>query len=172
MINKVVSNIIRFIALIIVQVIILNNIQLNGFINPYMYILFIMMLPFETPGWLLLLLSFVTGLTVDMFSNTLGMHAAACVFLGFCRPRVISFISPREGYETEAKPSLVDMGIRWFISYTIMMTFIHHFVLFYIEAFRFKEFFETFARVFLSSALTITLIILSQYLFTRSKAPK
>src|ERR1035438_10242339 len=92
MINKVVRNIIRFLVLILVQVIVLNNIQLNGFINPYIYILFIM-LPFETPGWLLLVLSLVTGLTVDMFSNTLGMHAAACVFLGFCRPRIISFIS-------------------------------------------------------------------------------
>src|ERR1035437_4647576 len=172
MINKVISNIIRFIVLVLAQVVILNNIQLNGFINPYMYILFILMLPFETPGWLLLLLSFVMGLTVDMFSNTLGMHAAASVFLGFCRPRIIGFISPREGYETESQPTMVDMGIRWFLFYTIMMTFLHHFALFYIEAFRFKEFFETFSRVFLSSALTNTLIILSQYLFTRSKAPK
>ena len=172
MINKVVRNIIRFLVLILVQVIVLNNIQLNGFINPYIYILFIMMLPFETPGWLLLVLSLVTGLTVDMFSNTLGMHAAACVFLGFCRPRIISFISPREGYETESQPTLVDMGLRWYLTYTIMMTFLHHLVLFYIEAFRFKEFFETFIRAFLSSSLTITIIILSQYLFTKSKVPK
>jgi len=172
MINKVVSNIIRFIILVLVQVIILNNIQLNGFINPYMYILFILLLPFETPGWLLLLLSFLIGLTVDMFSNTLGMHAAASVFLGFCRPRIISFISPRDGYETESQPNLRDMGIRWFLSYTIMMVFIHHFALFYIEAFSFHEFFQTFIRVFLSSTLTITLIILSEYLFTRTKTPK
>jgi cell shape-determining protein MreD len=172
MINKIVTNLIRFIILVLVQVVILNNIQLNGYINPYMYILFIMLLPFETPGWLLLLLSFIIGLTVDMFSNTVGMHAAASVFLGFCRPKIISFISPREGYETESNPTLKDMGIRWFLSYTIMMVLIHHFVLFYTEAFRFKEFFETFLRVILSSSLTIMLIILSEYLFFRNKTPR
>jgi hypothetical protein len=169
MINQIVSNLIRFIVLVLVQVLILNNVQLNGYINPFMYILFIMLLPIETPGWLLLLLSLAMGLTIDMFSNTLGMHAAACVFIGYLRPRIIRSISPRDGYESEANPNVTDMGFRWFISYTIIMVLLHHFVLFFIEAFSFVEFFSTLFRVILSSILTILLIIISQYLFTSNK---
>ena len=112
------------------------------------------------------------GLTVDMFSNTLGMHAAASLVLGYIRPRIIKFISPRDGYESEANPNLSDMGPRWFISFTIIMVLLHHFTLFFIEAFSFSEFLSTFLRAFLSSCLTIVLIIISQYLFTRNKAEK
>jgi hypothetical protein len=172
MINKITANIIRFFVLVLVQVIVLNNVQLNGFINPFIYILFIMMLPFETPGWLLLLLSLIIGITVDMFSNTLGMHASASVFLAYCRPRIISFISPRDGYDIESQPSLIDMGFRWFLSYTIMMVLIHHIILFFIEDWSFRDFFETLFRVILSSSLTIVIIIITQYLFTRNKSPK
>ena|ERR1035438_7108812 len=169
MINQILTNLLRFVVLVLLQVLILNNVQLNGYINPFMYVLFIMLLPIETPGWLLLLLSLAIGLTIDMFSNTLGMHAAASVFIGYLRPRIIRSISPRDGYETEAKLTAADMGLRWFISYTIVMVLLHHFMLFFIEAFSFSEFFGTMARVLMSSALTITLIIISQYLFTRNK---
>lgn len=170
MINQIVSNLIRFIVLVLVQVLILNNVQLNGYINPFMYILFIMLLPIETPGWLLLLLSLAMGLTIDMFSNTLGMHAAASVFIGYLRPRIIRSIAPRDGYESETNLNVSGMGLRWFISYTIIMVLLHHSVLFFIEAFSFVEFFSTMFRVILSSTLTILLIIISQYLFTRNKA--
>ncbi len=172
MINQVVSNFIRFLALVLVQVLILNNVQLNGYLNPFMYVLFIMLLPFETPGWVLLVASFGIGITVDMFSNTLGMHAAASVFLGYVRPRIIKFISPRDGYESEAVPSLKHMGLRWFLSYTIIMVLLHHFVLFFIEAFSFGEFFGTMLRVILSSSLTVVLILISQYLFIRNTTDK
>lgn len=79
----VVTNIFRFIALVLIQVLIMNKVNFYGFLNPYIYILFILLLPFETPGWLLLVLSFSMGLTVDLFSGTLGLHAASSVFAGF-----------------------------------------------------------------------------------------
>ena len=79
--NQILKNIIRFVVLVFIQVAILNNIQISGFINPYMYVLFILLLPFETPNWILLVLSFFLGLSIDIFSNTLGMHASASVFM-------------------------------------------------------------------------------------------
>ena len=172
MINQIISNIIRFFILVFVQIVILNNIQVSGFINPFLYVMFILLLPFETPGWLLLLLSFFMGLSIDMFSNTMGMHAAASVALAYFRPKVIRVISPRDGYETESKPTVVDMGFRWFFIYTIILVFIHHLILFFIESFSFHEFFSTLGRVLLSSVFTIALIILSEYLFTRTKTKK
>ena len=83
----------RFFFLVFFQVLILNNIQLGGYINPYFYIYFILLLPFETPRWLLLILSFLLGLTIDVFVNTPGVNAAACVLMAFARPFVITSIS-------------------------------------------------------------------------------
>ena len=73
----VLKNIFRFIILVLVQVLVLNNIQFLGYINPYIYILFILSLPVRTPRWASLLLAFVLGLTIDIFANTPGMHASA-----------------------------------------------------------------------------------------------
>lgn len=159
----------RFIILVLLQIIVLNNIQLNGFINPYLYVLFILMLPVKMPKLVLLLVSFLCGLTIDIFSNTMGMHAAAATFLAFCRPAVLRVISPREGYEAEATPSVKDMSFNWFLLYAGVLIFLHHLVLFYLEVFRFGEFFYTLVRVLASSLATLALVIMTQFLFTKSR---
>lgn len=159
--------IINFIVLAFIQVFILNNIQLGGFVNPYLYILFILILPFETPKWLLLVLGFFLGLTIDLFANTIGMHASATVFMAFLRPYVLELISPRDGYESETLPQLRFYGASWFIRYASILVFSHHLFLFYIEVFKFSNFFTTFVRVILNSIFTIILILISQYFFRK-----
>jgi rod shape-determining protein MreD len=165
----IIKNIFRFFLLIFIQILVLNNIQLNGFINPYLYVLFILMLPFETPKWLVMIFSFLIGLSVDIFSDSPGMHAAASTFMAFCRPMVLKIIQPRDGYEFTLKPTISQMGISWFLTYSSILVFLHHLVYFYIEIFRFNEFFAIFTRVILSSIFTLLLIIFSQLLFTKPK---
>ena len=169
MINNILKHSVRFVFLVLLQVLILNNIQLNGFINPYLYILFIIMLPFEIPVWLLMLLAFVMGISIDMFLNTMGIHAAACVFMAYTRSYVLNFFSPRDGYESNTEPSLEYWGLTWFLSYSSIMVCLHHVVFFFIEAFRLTEFFSTFFRVIVSSVFTILLIIISQYVAFKGK---
>ncbi|MBL7914856.1 MAG: hypothetical protein BWY67_01690 [Bacteroidetes bacterium ADurb.Bin397] len=165
MITELLVFLFRFLILILVQVVVLNNVQFSGFINPFVYIMFIMMLPVRMPKTFLLLAAFLTGLVVDVFSNTMGMHAAACVFMAYVRPTVLRIMAPRDGYETESSPSVKELGFTWFLIYAATLTFIHHFILFYIEVFRFSEFFTTFLRVLLSSVATLLTIMISQYLF-------
>lgn len=165
MITELLVFLFRFLILILVQVVVLNNVQFSGFINPFVYIMFIMMLPVRMPKAFLLLAAFLTGLVVDVFSNTMGMHAAACVFMAYVRPTVLRIMAPRDGYETESSPSVKELGFTWFLIYAATLTFIHHFILFYIEVFRFSEFFTTFLRVLLSSVATLLTIMISQYLF-------
>jgi hypothetical protein len=154
----------NFIFLILLQVLILNNIQFSGYINPYLYVLFIILLPFETPKWLILVLGFLLGFSIDLFSNTIGMHTFATVLIAFLRPYILKFIAPREGYETGTRPNLKFFGFEWFFKYAIILVLIHHFSLFFIEAFTFHQFFATLLRVILSSMFTLLLIVLSQYL--------
>lgn len=169
MLNIIVKSISRFVFLVLLQVLIIKNIELGRFINPFIYVLFILMLPFETPKGVLLLSSFLLGITIDMFYDTAGMHAAACVFMAFSRPAILKIFSPRDGYEAETKPTMKYLGASWFLSYSSILIFLHHFVLFYIEIFRFSEFFSTLFRVIVSSFFTLVLVVISQYFFYRKK---
>lgn len=168
MIVKIVKNAVRFLFLVAIQVLVLNHIQWSGYINPYIYILFILMLPLETPKWLLLLLGLVTGLVIDMFGNSGGMHAAATVFVAFARPGILRLIAPRDGYETESSLSPQVMGFKWFFTYVSILVTLHHLVYFYVEVFRFSEFFITFFKAILNSIISVSIILLGQYLFGRS----
>lgn len=162
--NQIVKNIVRFVVLVFIQVAILNNIQINGFLNPYMYILFILLLPFETPSWLLLVLSFFLGLSVDIFSNTLGMHASASVFMAYLRPYILNYLSVRDGYEQGTTPSIQHYGFGWFFRYCMILVIAHHSFLFFIEVFSFTNVSETVVRIIFSTFFTLTLLITSQYL--------
>lgn len=155
---------IQFILLVAIQVLVLNNIQFSGYINPYLYIIFILWLPFETPNWLLLSIAFVLGLSVDIFSDTLGMHTSACLFMAFCRPFILNRIAPRDGYDSNQNPSIQDFGIAWFVGYASILCLLHHLFLFTVEIFRFSDYFSTLGRALASSFISILLIVLTQFL--------
>ena len=169
MINEIPKNIFRFFFLVLLQVLIIKNIELGRFINPFLYVLFILMLPLNTPNWLALIISFLLGLTVDMFYDTMGMHAAACVFMAYARSGVLKLFSPRDGYEFGTQPTIQYLGLPWFLSYAGILILLHHCVLFFIEVFRFSEFFSTLARIILSSLFTFMLVVTSQFFFYRKK---
>lgn len=157
-----------FVVLVLVQVLILNNIQFSGFVNPYVYVLFILLLPFTTPGYMLLLLSFLLGLSVDVFNNTPGVHAGASVLLGFLRPGIAELISSREMIEKGNSPNMKQLGFASFLKYTIIAVFIHHLFLFYAEAFSFDGFFHTLLRCILSTAFSVVLILASQFILFKN----
>ena len=163
MINSIIRYIIIFIILVLFQVLLFNNIQFSGYINPYVYIMLILLLPVDISAWLLLLISFFTGLTVDFFTGTLGMHTSATVLSGFLRPYILRLVSPRDGYESSVIPSMEIYGFRWFLFYTLIMVFVHHFALFYLEVFRFTDFFRTLLRVLFSTLFSVTFILLAEY---------
>lgn len=159
---------IRFILLVLIQVLILNEIQFGGLVNPFLYIYFILLLPVDFSPNGGLLLGFLLGLIVDMFDHTLGMHTIATVFLAYARPYVLQYMSPRDGYEFSRTLGIKQMGWLWFLTYALIMVFLHHFVLFFIESFRMSGFWFTIGKAIGSSALTLSLIVVVQLLFTGS----
>ena len=163
MINSILRFCLIFILLMLLQVLLFNNIQFSGYVNPYVYIMFILLLPIDIPSWLLLLLSFATGLLIDFFSGSPGMHSSATVLAGFVRPYVLRIVAPRDGYESGSDPSMLIYGFRWFFFYTLLIVLVHHTALFYLEVFRFADFFRTMLRVILSSLFSISFILLIEY---------
>jgi rod shape-determining protein MreD len=164
MINRILRFGLIFIILILLQVLLFNNIQFSGYVNPYIYILIVLLLPVEIPAYLLLMISFFAGLIMDLFMGTPGMHTAATVLAGFFRPYALRLISPRDGYEANSNPSMSVYGFKWFFIYTVVIVLVHHTALFYLEVFRFTDFLRTFLRVLLSSLFSITFILLIEYI--------
>ncbi len=167
MISIYLKNIVRFVTVVLLQVLIINNIEVNGYLVPYFYVIFILLMPFEVPGWLLLTMAFVLGLTIDMFMSTPGIHASATVFMAFLRPFVLKNISPREGYETGTFPRVHYYGIFWFAKYAFLLVLAHHLFLFLVEMFRFSDLPQILLRTILSSILTTLLILISQFFIYR-----
>jgi len=167
--NLYFKNILRFFLLILMQVLVFDNMQIGGYINPYIYVLFILLIPFETPQWLLLISAFLLGFGVDLFSDTMGMHTAASVFMAFCRPGILRMVFSSKDYEIGITPGIKDLGIEWFLKYSLILVFLHHLVFFYLEVFSFHEFFYTFARIILSTLTSVVFIIIEQYLFYSKK---
>ncbi|NQV51763.1 MAG: hypothetical protein HQ500_01190 [Flavobacteriales bacterium] len=165
--RELISHIIRFILLIVVQVFLLNNVHFSGMINPYIYIYFLLVLPVDFSPNAGLFLAFVLGLTIDLFSHTLGMHTIASVFFAYGRPYVLRYMAPRDGYEFTRTISIRQMGWLWFLTFSTIMIFLHHFVLFFIETFRMSGLGFTFGKSIGSTAITLFLIVVVQLLFTR-----
>jgi rod shape-determining protein MreD len=167
MIKPFINSIFFFVVLIVLQVFVFNSIQFSGLINPYFYVIYILLLPFETPGWILLISSFFLGFFVDTFCNTLGLHTAACTFMAVLRPSVLKSFSPRDGYEPGTLPRLSYYGFTWFLKYTLLLVLAHHIILFYFEIFRLSDFLSTLLRVLLSTLFTTAIIVLSQFFIFR-----
>lgn len=170
--NIIYKNILRFLLLFLLQIYVFNNIELFGYLNPYVYVLFILLLPLETPRMMLLVSAFIMGFSIDYFSNTIGLNMAACVLVAYLRPGLIRALSSKSEQDPGMQIGIRDFGFRWFFTYTSILVIIHHLVLFYLEIFRFNEFFDTLKRSLFSALFTIIIIIISQFLFFRPKKLK
>lgn len=167
--RSVFVNIFRFLALLFIQIVLLKNAGYYNLAIPFLYILFILLLPFKTPNILLFPLAFITGLTVDVFYDTPGINAAACTLLAFVRIIFINITVQQEGFDNEPVPNMSNMGFRWFFFYAVVLTFFHHVTLFLLETFSFAEIQYTLVRVVLSTLLTVFLILLYELIFFKKK---
>lgn len=165
--NGILRYSVGFFILIVLQLLIFNNIEFSGYINPYIYVMFILILPAAIPSWVLLLLSFMTGFVIDLFSGTMGVHAFATVMAGFVRPWALSLNISAEAAEPEMSPSSYRNGLRWFLIYTIAVVMVHHLALFFVEHFSFRSFGHTLLRVILSTAATTFFIVLFDFIRSR-----
>lgn len=155
----------RFIALVLLQVIILNNINFLGYINPYAYILFILLYPIDNNRLLFIFLGFLLGLTVDMFSDSGGVHAAATVIIAYVRPLILKSTFGMMYEHQTVKISNSDFGQR--LVYFASMVLLHHIVLFSLEIFNISNFLLIIKKSLFSSIFTVILCFLITILFSR-----
>lgn len=159
----------KFVLLVLLQILVVNSIELNAYINPYIYISFILLLPVTIKPWISLVIAFLCGAVIDTFSSTPGLHIAATLLLAFVRVHYLRFSTTKEDIEGRIRPSMSKKGVVWFIFYCFVLTFVHHTFLFFLEIYGFSEFLNTLMRITLSSLVTSMLIIIGQLLFYNIK---
>ena len=160
-------NIVRFVVLVLLQVLVLNQLNLGGYINPYIYVLFILLLPVDISKSQLLLMAFLIGITIDFFGNTLGLHAAATVFMAFIRPGIINLFFSNIEFNAREEPGLQRLKFAGFFRYAFVLVFVHNFTLFMLEIFTFNDFIFTLYRIMINTLITLLLIFISIFLFTK-----
>lgn len=164
--NNVFSfNVLRFFILVLVQVLICNHINFMGYINPYIYILLIILYPTKNNRAVFIILSFLLGLIIDLFLDTGGIHAAACVFIAYARPVVLrsTFGVLYENYAI--KFNTVEFGEK--LTYITILTLLHHIILFYLEIFSISKILLVLQKTLFSSIFTILLCVLITIIFSR-----
>jgi hypothetical protein len=154
---------ITFVLYLILQILVIRNFVLFDVAFCFIYIACILLLPNEiAPTWVIVV-SFLIGLLVDIFYNTAGVHASACVLIGFLRTYIIKFLFPTKGLDTEIIISLKDMGGERFVRYVAILTFVHHTMLFFVEAGGFQFFLITLLKIICSVIFTTFMIVILQY---------
>ncbi len=163
--SKIISNITRFIVLIFLQVLLLNNINFAGYINPYLYVLFILLFPFTGNQSLFLFLAFLLGISIDIFEDSGGINAAACLVAAYVRPFLLRFSFGISYDHQNINLAATPFGAK--LSYVFLMVIIHHFVLFSLEMFSPNHIILILKKTLFSSIFTVILVFLSLTLFSK-----
>jgi hypothetical protein len=163
-------NTIRLAVFILIQVYVLNKIpHLHRFITPYLYYLFILWLPFSISRIGLLIVGFITGLALDYFMMTPGLHAAACVLIAYVRPFIINILTPKDtaGFNYR-EPSPKAMGWTPYAVYVLILTVLHHGYMVFLEWLDFGSFLDFIIKVVATTGISMLLIVTVELLFPRS----
>lgn len=166
--NKSIQHSIWFVVLVLLQVSIFNSINLFGYINPYIYVVFVIYYPLKKERGTFLLLSFLLGLCIDFFSDSGGVNAAATLFIAYTRIALLRTILRRSDLD------FISFNIRSIsfgksFTYILTLTFVHHFVLFSLDYFSFNEFGSIINKTILTTLLTVSIIFISIILFTKKR---
>ncbi|MCU0345575.1 MAG: hypothetical protein MUC59_01445 [Saprospiraceae bacterium] len=171
--NTIVTNILRFVGLVLLQGLVFKNIGVGWETFPYLHIIvfpiFILLLPLRTPKTLVIFLGFVIGLSVDFLYDTLGVHASAAVFTGFVRSLVLRMFEPRGGYNMAYSPTIARMGLGWFLQYSSILMFTHIFFYYSVEAFTFVYIVDILIKTFVSFFASMVFIMIFQLLLNQNE---
>jgi len=170
--SNTIRNIVKFIVLLFIQVILLKNLDLgfgNWWLTPFIFILFVLELPVRINQSLLLLIAFGLGLFLDVFYDTLGLHASASLFAAFIRIYILKTVVPKEGFDPYGSPGIQTLGFIKYTFYISIVLFSYHLWFFILEAFSFSSLLLRLSQSLLSTIVAIGIALLIQYIFIVKK---
>lgn len=157
----------QFIAYVLAQALVFNQLEIDYGIQFMIYPLYIFLLPYDLNIFLSMLIAFVFGLSIDIISNTFGLHASSALLIAYLRPYFFKMFEIRDGYDPGMELSTKNMEFRWILSVHGLLLLIHHFWFFLIEIFKFNEMWFVFQKTILSMPISLGICLLIQSIFLR-----
>ncbi len=167
MIKSIIRYFIAPVLLILLQVLVLNHVHLFNRFTPQFYLLIIILLPFETPRWAMLFYGFFLGLTIDVFTDSLGLHTISTLFAAYIRHFILQVLAPRDGYDPGMLPRAKTFGFPWFIKFAFAVTLLHHLVLYIFEVFKFSGIGTILIYTIVGTLFTTLTLVISQLFIFR-----
>jgi hypothetical protein len=158
---------IAFFLFLLVQVLLFKNVVLFHTAFCFLYVVYLLTFPVETNPLIMMLIAFAMGLGVDIFYDSMGLHAMSSVFMVYVRGYWLTRITPQGGYDRNSLPTLAMNGTQWFIVYALPLVFLHHTVLFFAEVGGVTYFWFTLFKVLMSTLFTMVAIVISEMIFSR-----
>jgi rod shape-determining protein MreD len=166
MLRNFIVHILILVLFVILQAVLFGNMHLSSLqLIPTVFILAILLLPFEFPNWLILIIAFFSGLALDIFNDTLGVNTASVTLMAYVRPFILSTLAPYDGYENGTLPRLSYYGFPWVIKYNLMSVFVFSFAYYFLISFSFTYFLQDLLKIFLGSLYTLIIVLLMQFAF-------
>ncbi|MDR1671234.1 MAG: rod shape-determining protein MreD [Alistipes sp.] len=158
------------VAVVVAQLFVFDSIRVSIWFSPLAYIAFVALLPIATRPVAVLLLGFLTGLFIDFFEGTGGVHTAAALVTAYMRPWIMAITLGRETVEVEtAMPSIKLLGRAKFLRYTALLTLVHCLAFFSLEALTWENYYLVLVRVAVSAVFTLLSVWMLSMLFTVKK---
>lgn len=158
-----------FVGLLFLQVVVLSNLNASKYVFPFVYVLFLFVLPKSIPRWMLLLVGFILGSVVDLYLHSYGTHAFSCTVVAFVRPFLLATVAPKDFSSDEGAITVYDIGFQKYLLYTGVLLLIHHVFVFLIDELRVGDVFTFIKQVFVSTLVSMFLILCMQYIFNKKK---
>ena len=156
-------------AYILIQVFVLNEVVFSSYIIPFLYLTIILSIPKGKSILFLMIISFVTGLTIDLFEGQLGLHSTSCIIIAFLRPKILSILSNSKTLSNEDNIRLTNLGALQFLVYSSTLIFLHSLILFFIVDFEIGNIFNLIIKTILSTLITLLLIFVNELYYINKK---
>ncbi len=158
-----------FLFIFLFQVLVLKQVHLIwgsfNYISLIIIPLWYMLLPVQTPRWLLVAIGFISGMLVDWFYDSPGVFASAGTFIGFARPIILSYVEPKGGFRSISIPSKFHLGLNWFVTYASVMLLVYLLFYFSMEVFTPAYLVKILLKTIFSFILSILLMLLYVFIF-------
>ena len=158
-----------FLGYILIQIFVLNEVIFSSYIIPFLYLTIILSLPKGKSTLFLMIISFMTGLTIDIFEGQLGLHSTSCIIIAFLRSKILSILSNSKTLSNEDNIRLNNLGALQFFVYSSTLIFLHSLVLFFIVDFEIGNIFNLIIKTILSTLITLLLIFVNELYYINKK---
>ncbi|MBT7896832.1 MAG: rod shape-determining protein MreD [Flavobacteriales bacterium] len=164
--KKIIKYIFMLPIYLIIQIYILNEILFASYINPYIYLIILIIMPYKIPKWFLLFYAFIIGFLIDLFSGTLGIHSSACLILVLLKSPISKITIPHNIIEETDELVMQKIGAKSFILFSFILVLIHHTILFILEHVALD--FQILLKIIASTIITTIIISITQLFFFKS----